>query len=215
MFRKYILPYLIWALYRGLSLTWRITIIEPPELKERLESRSGVVFAHWHGDELVFVGLIKQYRAAVMTSTSRDGDLMDRVARLLGARTSRGSSTRGAVSALKGLIRLAREGCNPSVAVDGPKGPYHKVKPGIFEISRLTGYPIYCGAAAADRALVFNKSWNKAFLPKPFAKISVVWHLASEAVTKNEDPKDPLIAASLEEKLDEAKREAIDIIGQG
>lgn len=212
MFRKHILPYIIWIVYFSLKSTWRINIVEPPDLTDRLRKGEGVVFAHWHGDELVFVGLIKQYEAAVMTSTSKDGEIMDRVSRLLGARTSRGSSTRGGVSALKGIIRLAKEGRNPSVAVDGPKGPYHRVKPGVFEISRLVKMPIYCGAASADRAIVFEKSWNKTFLPKPFAKISVVWKLASPEIRKDQDPKSDELAKLLEKKLDVAKEESFSLL---
>lgn len=109
-----------------------------------------------------------------MTSTSKDGQLIDYVIRKFGGATSKGSSTRGAVGALKGLVRLMKKDeYNSSMAVDGPKGPIYKVKPGVFELSKLTKAVIVPVGVASHPHLSFEKSWNKARLPKPFAKIHV------------------------------------------
>jgi lysophospholipid acyltransferase (LPLAT)-like uncharacterized protein len=171
-----------------------------------------MVYAHWHGDELAILYLLKPYRAAAMISTSKDGELMDTVVRLLGARTSRGSSTRGGVSALKGIIRLSREGWRPSVAVDGPKGPYHKVKPGVFEISKIIRGPIFALAAACDRKFIFQKSWNKTFLPLPFARVVVVGGESLPAPDRDTDSRDPNLAKRLEEALTNAEQQAANLI---
>ncbi len=181
-------------------------------MQKALAAGQPMVLAHWHGDELGILYLLKRYRAAVMTSTSRDGELMDSIVRRFGARTSRGSSTRGGVSALKGLLRLAREGWRPSVAVDGPKGPYHKVKPGVFEISKVTGGEIFPISVACDRAFEFKKAWNKTFLPKPFARVVCVWGDGLPPVTRDQDPHDPDLALRLEEALADAGQQARNII---
>ena len=99
-FRKYILSFLVWLFYRSLSATWRVEIVEPDSLKLRLKNREPVIFAHWHGDELVLLSVIPQYRIATITSTSKDGELMNSVVRMQRGITSRGSSTRGAIHAL-------------------------------------------------------------------------------------------------------------------
>lgn len=171
-----------------------------------------MVLAHWHGDELGILYLLRRYRAAVMTSTSKDGELMDTVVRLFGARTSRGSSTRGGASALKGIIRLSREGWRPSVAVDGPKGPYHKAKPGVFEISKITGGTIFPIAVATDRAHTFEKAWNKTFLPLPFARVVCVWGDGLPVVQRDADPHDPDLAIALEKALANAGQQARNVI---
>lgn len=110
-----------------------------------------------------------------MTSTSKDGQLIDFVIQKFGGKTSKGSSTRGAVGALKGLIRLMKSGSNSSMAVDGPKGPIYKVKPGVFELAKLTQATLVPVGIASEPHFIFNKSWNKARLPKPFARIVVVF----------------------------------------
>lgn len=212
MFRRHILPYLLFAIYSALRFTWRVQVIEPEAMTAAMRAGEPMVLAHWHGDELGMLYLLRRYRAAVMTSTSKDGELMDKIVRLFGARTSRGSSTRGGASALKGMIRLAREGWRPSVAVDGPKGPYHKAKPGVFEISKLVGGGIYPLAVAADRAKVFEKAWNKTFLPLPFARVICVWGEPLAAVARSADAHDLDLARQLESSLADAGQRARNII---
>ncbi len=207
--KNWLLSLLIFLIYRSLSMTWRIRVEEPPEMIADLKARRPIIFTHWHGDELVLLRFIGHYRVGTIVSTSQDGELMNNVARWMGARTTRGSSTRGAVGALKGLIRLIRDGANCSFAVDGPKGPVYKVKPGAFEISRAMDLPIYWAGIGCDRAWHFPKSWNKTYLPKPFARILLKWSGPMRPVPKDVDPRDPGLASRLEDQLNAAKQQAL------
>jgi lysophospholipid acyltransferase (LPLAT)-like uncharacterized protein len=175
LLQKWLLGPLVWLIYRSLLLTWRVELKEPDILIRLLKDKRPVVFAHWHGDELVLISLVSRYRIATIASTSKDGEIMNTVLRMLGASTSRGSSTRGAVSALKGLLRLAKFGHNVSFAVDGPKGPLHVVKPGVFELARVIRAPIFVAGVSVSHCWRFEKAWNKTYLPKPFAKILIEW----------------------------------------
>lgn len=170
------------------------------------------MLSHWHGDELALLSIVKRYRIATIASQSRDGELMATVLKWLGAKTSRGSSTRGGVQALKGLLRLVKEGGNCSFAVDGPKGPLHKVKPGVFELSRMIRAPIYAAGVATSNALYFPKSWNKTFLPKPFAKVIIYWVGPLPAVGRDIDPRNPDLALELEGLLHHARQQALKFI---
>lgn len=199
----------VYVIYTALRLTWRVTLIEPPEMKAALKNKKPFVMAHWHGDEIALMQLLGPYRVATIVSTSKDGEIMNHLIRLFGARASRGSSTRGAVGALKGLIRLIREGHPCSFAVDGPKGPLHKAKPGVFEISRSLQLPIFVAGCACDRAFEFPKSWNKTYLPKPFARVHLEWHGPRPPIPENQDPRDPKIATQLEVELHAAKQQAL------
>lgn len=176
---------------------------------ERLQKNQPFILAHWHGDELSLIQLARRYRIGTIVSTSKDGQLMNQVLIWLGASTSRGSSTRGAVTALKGLIRLVRQGNNCSFAVDGPKGPLHRVKPGLFEVSKALQIPIFWVGVAVDRKIVFHKSWNQAFLPKPFARLKIQWHGPIQPLATDEDPRSPKLAQTLEEELHAAKQQAL------
>ncbi len=114
---------IVYWFYRLLFSSWRVHFIEHPEAAQLVATRQPVLLAHWHGDELALIHLVKRLHLATMTSTSKDGQLVDYVIRKLGGYTSRGSSTRGAVGALKGLVRLCREGHPTSMAVERPRGP--------------------------------------------------------------------------------------------
>ena len=202
----------MFVFYRTLSWTWRVRLHEPVSLQESLKNKNPVVLAHFHGDELALLSIVKRYRLATIASQSKDGELMAKVLKWLGAKTSRGSSSRGGVQALKGLLRLVKEGANCSFAVDGPKGPLHKVKPGVFELSRMIHGPIYAAGVHCDRAIHFPKSWNKTYLPKPFAKISIYWIGPMNPVSKEMDPRDPDLALELEGLLHNAREKAVNFI---
>lgn len=200
--KQRLLGFLVWILHTCLRITWRVTLIEPESLKTRLRAKETVLFAHWHGDELVLVYLIKPYRITTLVSSSKDGAIMATVVRLIGGRTVRGSSTRGAISGTLGLVKaLRQQRRNCSFAVDGPKGPLHQAKSGIFEISRLLkAAPIFPGGVYCDRAWRFPKSWNQTFLPKPFAHVVIVWG-EPIFVSENEDPRSEKLRLQLENAL--------------
>jgi lysophospholipid acyltransferase (LPLAT)-like uncharacterized protein len=202
----------VFSVFWLLKSTWRIHIVEPDSFRQALLSTSPMIYSHWHGDELALVYLLGKYRGAPIVSTSADGDIMAKVVGFFGAKTARGSSTRGGVGGLRQLLRLAKQNWRPSFAVDGPKGPYQKVKPGVFEISKILGAPIYPLAASADRAWVFQKSWNKSYLPKPFAKVAVVWGNPLEAVQSSQDPHDPDLALALAAAIDAAGQQAVQLV---
>jgi lysophospholipid acyltransferase (LPLAT)-like uncharacterized protein len=212
VFRKYFLPIIVFVFYRTLSATWRVRLIEPDSLVQSLDNKTPVVLSHFHGDELALISIVRRYRLATIASQSKDGELMSKVLIWMGAKTSRGSSTRGGVQALKGLLRLVKDGANCSFAVDGPKGPLHKVKPGVFELSRMVNAPIYAVGVACDRAIHFPRSWNKTFLPKPFAKVVIYWLGPLPAVARDVDPRNPDLALELEGLLHRARQEALKYI---
>lgn len=204
MFRRHVLPVMVFVFYRLLRMTWRVTFDECPAFRRALDNHDPVVIAHWHGDELGLIHLVRRYRIATITSTSKDGELMNRVLVWLGAATARGSSTRGGANAMRGLISHCRKnGNNVSFAVDGPKGPIHKVKPGVFEFSRLMQAPIFVASIGISRPWVFHRSWNKAVLPKPFSRVHVRIAEGMPVITRDQDPREVALAGKLEKMLHE------------
>jgi len=143
-----------------------------------------------------------------LVSKSKDGEMMNTVIRLLGAKTARGSSSRSAVSGLKALVRLVKQGSTASFAVDGPKGPIHVVKPGVFEVAHLIHGKIVAGSSWADRAWHFPKAWNKAFLPKPFARVHIHWLNPIDYFQNGDSPKDEGPALMLKNQLMLAREQA-------
>jgi lysophospholipid acyltransferase (LPLAT)-like uncharacterized protein len=208
--RRHVLPWLIWLLYRLWSWTWRIECLVPEKMQNCVREGERLVFAHWHGHEMCIVPLIPAYHIATMTSTSKDGQLMDYVIRRFGGTTSRGSSTRGGASALKGLVRLMQQGYRASLAVDGPKGPLHQVKPGVFELSRLAEARVIGLGVACGRAFVFRKSWNQALLPKPFTRVVVAFCEPWPVLLRGDNAKNPQLGLNLAGEISKACQRASD-----
>lgn len=163
---------LIDAFYRTYTFFWRIEHVRHPQIP----AGEPVLYAHWHGDELLLIKAYRGNRMAIMASRSKDGELQAGFLRGLGYHVVRGSSSKGGAGGLKGLVDAVIGGkYNASLAVDGPRGPVHRVKPGILKLAAMTGCALIPGAAAASSRYVFKKSWNQAFLPGLFAKCVIVY----------------------------------------
>ena len=61
-----------------------------------------------------------------------------------------------------------------AITPDGPRGPAEHVKPGLVYLASRTGYPVLPLAAAASSAWTFD-SWDRFRVPKPFARLVVVY----------------------------------------
>ena len=171
--RTFCLAFLLAFFYRAYSFFWRFRHVHLPQCAN---DGSSVVYAHWHGDELLLIGSCIGKGMAIMASRSRDGELMKRIAILLGYRVVRGSSTRRGAEGLKSLISLViKERCSASLAVDGPRGPIYRVKPGILKLAQQTESWLVPGAASCSSRFVFKKAWNQCYLPLPFSKCVIVY----------------------------------------
>lgn len=171
---EHTVPHLAAGFYYLYSRTWRLEVAGAPATLERfVRGGEPVVFAHWHGDELVLVPFYAFKRLAVLASLSADGDLMARTLLRLGYQVFRGSSHRGGARGLLALIACARDGSQAALAVDGPKGPLHQVKPGIVELAYRTGLPIVVCRVRAQNVWFIPRAWNRSYVPKPFSRVRV------------------------------------------
>ncbi len=168
--RRFVFVFTIEILLRIARLFWRVRQVGPPQ------TPGPHLYAHWHGDELLLVPVFARRGLAVMSSRSRDGEAMALLLQRLGYRVVRGSSSRGGAGGLKGLIDLVRhEKRSAAIAVDGPRGPVFKVKPGILLLAQSTGLPIIPAGISASRKWMIRGAWNQGYFPKPFARCVVVY----------------------------------------
>jgi hypothetical protein len=161
---------------RLLGATLRLTEVHR-ETVERLWAAGGpLIYATWHGRILMFPYFYGRLRAVhVLASRSRDGELVSRFARAFGFRVVRGSSSRGASTALRVLARLLRDhGAEVAIAPDGPRGPRCVAQPGAVLLAKLGRAPIVPLGFGVSRATVLG-SWDAFVVPHPFARVAVVF----------------------------------------
>ena len=133
------------------------------------------VLSVWH--QTMFSTLTSSIgrKYALIVSRSKDGDVIANACKSFGHVPTRGSSSKGGKEALIEVIKIMKTGLPAAMAVDGPRGPFHEVKPGVIEMARLTNSAIIPWSSYPSEKWCFHKSWDKFFLPKPFSKIVIVF----------------------------------------
>lgn len=164
---------------RSIAHTWRYEVRNAAALESLRDQRRPFIFSLWHGQLLPLLWHHRRQGIAVLISEHRDGELVARLARSLGYRLIRGSSTRGGERALLGLVRELEEGNEVAVTPDGPKGPAFKYAPGALVAAQRSGAPILPIAAHASSAWRLG-SWDGFIIPKPFATVTVAYGPPSE-----------------------------------
>ncbi len=135
-------------------------------VKSILDSRR-FILAFWHSRILLLSYLHKGWDGLILVSQSDDGEIIARIVARQGHEPIRGSSSRGGLRALAGLIKKLKERPRPAVIIpDGPRGPRFKVQPGIITLAKKTGYPILPVSYSAKTAKIFN-SWDRFMVPLP------------------------------------------------
>jgi lysophospholipid acyltransferase (LPLAT)-like uncharacterized protein len=133
-----------------------------------------IIVAFWHQRLLMMPFLRVQGKFGMMISQHRDGEWIARTVKRFGIDSVRGSTTRGGLSALRGMIRFFRAGGSLAITPDGPQGPRHVVQTGVVELARQTGAPILPVTYSAFPRKVFG-SWDHFILPFPFGKVVYIW----------------------------------------
>ena len=167
------------------------------------------IIANWHG-QLAMIPYAWDWERIGMTILTTDRPV---------ARTLTTSLTRLGIKsvsfnpngrpdrALLGLVRAYRGGDCLGIAPDGPLGPARHAKPGVVQISAMTGGMIAPIAVACTRAWEAS-SWDRMLLPKPFTRGCFVM---AEPIEPPPDTSDATVArwqARVKAALDGAEAEA-------
>ena len=159
---------------RMLGVTWRVRMIDVRAVDALRHDGHPVALLLWHGQLLPLLYVMRFQSIACLISTHRDGELIAQVARRLGCKLIRGSSSRGADRALLGLVRTLRDGFTVAVTPDGPRGPNRSFAPGALVAAHRASAPVVAFGVHASRAWVLN-SWDQFMIPKPFARLTIVF----------------------------------------
>jgi lysophospholipid acyltransferase (LPLAT)-like uncharacterized protein len=130
------------------------------------------IFVFWHGQLLPLVYHHRNEGIVVLVSDHKDGEYIARVIHQHGFGTARGSSTRGGVKGLRGILRAARAGNDLGFTPDGPRGPRHEFKWGALVAAQISGLPVVPIGVGVDRAW-YLKSWDRFMIPKPFSTLRI------------------------------------------
>jgi len=193
-------------------LTLRVTRIGLDNIEAARVNAGNTLLVVWHGRLLPLVYVHRNEGINVLVSTHQDGEYIARVIHGLGFSTSRGSSTRGGIRALRELMGAGNERRDLAITPDGPRGPGEKVQPGVIYLAKRLGLPIV-PIGVSTRPSIRARSWDRFMIPMPFARCIVVYGepvLFESSVSKESIER---AGADLELRLAEVTRKADDICG--
>ena len=173
--------WLLSLLVTMLRATWRVHT-HGREVFASAMGRGGAVITFWHGEQLPLVPLHASKQIVGLASLSADGTLLAGVIARLGYTVARGSSSRGGSDAYVACRDALAGRLSPALALDGPRGPRHRVHTGAVRLSKETGAPILLMASRARRALHL-KSWDRFQIPLPGTRVDVAYgHIPASAL---------------------------------
>jgi len=159
-------------------------------IRLRINDRSGFltnppegprILVFWHNRiPAISIGFLRHYPrrhpsrkgVSVLTSPSKDGDILAGVMANLGMGSVRGSSSRRGSTAIRELTALLESGVDLAITPDGPRGPKYSLGPGAVFLSQKTGIPIMLLHARYHSAFRL-KTWDNFAIPLPFSRVDI------------------------------------------
>lgn len=178
MTREVFLSYLGAILARALFLTLRVRIRDEAGFLTQSPDFP-LIFTFWHNRILAIT--IAHQRCypfhlrngvSVLTSPSRDGEILAQLMARFRMGAIRGSSSRRGSRALRECAALLESGADLAVTPDGPKGPRYSLGPGLILLAQTTGARILPLHVRFSRAIEI-KSWDGFRIPWPFSRLDV------------------------------------------
>jgi lysophospholipid acyltransferase (LPLAT)-like uncharacterized protein len=176
-----------------LRLVWHTSsfVVEPADVYERLKPELPVIFAFWHGQHfMVPFAKPAHYRAKVLISRHRDGEVNAIAARRLGVDAIRGSGDRerrfdrkGGVTAFMTMLTALKDNWSMALTADVPKVS-RVAGSGIVKLAQMSGRPIYPVAVATSGRITLD-NWDCSVINLPFSRGAIVAgapiHVAADA----------------------------------
>jgi lysophospholipid acyltransferase (LPLAT)-like uncharacterized protein len=177
--REFFLAWLAALLARLLFRTLRLEVIDRSRFLTQ-PPQEPVIMTFWHNRiPALAVGFLRHYPhrsrrgVVVLTSPSKDGDILAGVMASLGMGSVRGSSSRRGSTALRELTEKLEIGYDLAITPDGPRGPKYSLGPGVVFLAQKTGLrilPLHARYHCAFRL----KTWDSFAIPWPFSKVSIL-----------------------------------------
>lgn len=194
----------------------RHKIVFHPETQRLIDAGRPVLYALWHGE--TFLPLyVKQKSQAVLLASSAvwRGDVFSGWAKRLGYEVINipgfGEGKKWIAGSLR-MVRALSRGREGAVVVDGPTGPNHEVKPGVFFLSQRSGVPVVPSGVAVSRSVRFFWRWDKYLLPLPGARAVLYGGAPLYLPPEAKLTEIPRLAQELAAAIDEAGRQADKIL---
>lgn len=168
---------------------------------EMMANGKPFIMAFWHGRLLMISSAVPSgIKSNVLISHHGDGEIIARAVKYWGLDSVRGSSSKGAVPAIKEMLRSIKRGELALITPDGPRGPRMSAQEGVVRIAALSGVPVIPVSYSTTRAK-YLESWDRFLLAKPFGKGVFVWGDPISVPRQDSDGAHQLAKKQIEDSL--------------
>ncbi len=130
------------------------------------------IVSFWHYGVIYIVYQARDLPYVAMVSASSDGEYVSRILQSKGFATVRGSRNKGAIGAMKGLLREMKNGKTAVLVADGSQGPARRAQSGSILLAGRAAVPILPVGWSASSYKTF-RSWDRTALPMPFSRVII------------------------------------------
>lgn len=189
---------LLYYILRSLFATIEIKFINKGNIDVYNETH---VYCFWHNKLAMPTIFFKDIEKKVaMASPTKDGELISVPLEKLGYTLVRGSSDKQSVSSTINLLKYLKKGYSIGTPLDGPKGPKEKAKNGLLYLAQKSSTPLVPLGIAYQKKWIFEKTWDKFEIPKPFSKAYI---LVGEKINLNPNDDIEKFTEIIESKINE------------
>lgn len=167
---------LLRPLVAGLAATYRFQEegMQHLQAAKQATPQHAFLLACWH-ETVMALALAQRGRPyCSVCSRSNAGTVVAYLMRKMGFFAVQGSQSSGGKEVRNESLDYIERGIPVAITVDGSKGPRRVVKPGIIALAARSGALIVSGSVHIDRFWTLN-TWDRFRLPKPFARITIVY----------------------------------------
>lgn len=173
---RFLVPYLAYCFSSFIKWTTVLTVVHGENRDTLRDADRRFIYAFWHQRQAFFTVSHRGDHMSMLISRSVDGEMIsETIRRCCGVISVRGSSSRGASEAVRGLITALKGGFDLGITPDGPKGPKCEIKEGVMFLAQKLGVPILPITNAQSNRLVLKGTWDQFQVPMPFGRSVVVY----------------------------------------
>jgi len=164
---------LTWLL-RLLRSTWSVHYFNKDLMESIYTSNKKFLVCFLHGKYIPVFPLFEGYRVTVISNHSMRGEIIAKISKNFGYEVAQLSNqpNHNGFSQMTEILLHSRVAATP---VDGPSGPYGKVKKSIILNASQLGYDLLPIAVNVHHKIMFNKRWDKLEVPMPFSTVFLVF----------------------------------------
>ena len=159
---------------RVMHATWHKEVDALDRLEQLHAQGQPYIVSFWHRKYVALFPLLRGRHGCAVTTSATNGHIVACMCRHFGNHSvqinERGSGD-DSIRLIGHALAHSKEG---SIAVDGPHGPYHKVKRGAIQVASALGHWIIPLSVGAQRKHVLTHRWDHLEIPKLFTRV----HLA-------------------------------------